>query len=218
MKTRVILWDWNGTLLDDVRYALGVRNRVFPRFGLPAIGDIETYHEQFTFPVKLYYERAGVTEENFVAIAHAWMDEYVAGVNTVPLFADAVSALDRFQQAGWMQVVLSASQEDNLRSQLAHTGILERFQAVLGLSHIYATDKTDIARAWLADNQIDPASCVMVGDTVHDAVVADSLKMDCVLIARGHMGRARLLATGHPVCMSLAEAADRVLGRRTESV
>jgi len=218
MNSLVILWDWNGTLLDDVRYALGVRNRVFPRFGLPAIEDIETYHEQFTFPVRLYYERAGVTEENFIAIAHAWMDEYVAGVNTVPLFADAVSVLDRFDRAGFRQVVLSASQEDNLRSQLANAGILERFEAVLGLSHIYATDKTDIAKAWLEDNQIDPASCVLLGDTVHDAAVADSLKMDCVLIARGHMSKARLLSTGRPVYASLSEAAELILGRRTEGI
>jgi phosphoglycolate phosphatase len=214
MDKQVVFWDWNGTLLDDAGYALGVRNRVFPRFGLPAIEDLDTYYEQFTFPVRLYYERAGVTEENFVQVAHAWMDEYLRGCHAVPLFADAISALDSFRDAGFRQVVLSASQEDNLRDQLGHAGILDRFQAALGLSHIYATDKTELARAWLREADVDSTACVLLGDTVHDAYVADSLGMDCVLIARGHMSRQRLLETGRPVCGTLTEAAKLVLGRK----
>ncbi|MBE0601719.1 MAG: HAD family hydrolase [Firmicutes bacterium] len=213
MNGKVIFWDWNGTLLDDVGYALGVRNRVFPRFGLPAIEDLRTYHEQFTFPVRLYYERAGVTEENFVQVANAWMDEYLRGCHAVPLFPDALDALDSLQAAGFAQVVLSASQEDNLRDQLQNAGILQRFEAVLGLSHIYATDKTEIARDWLTEANVEPASCVLLGDTAHDASVADSLGMGCVLIARGHMSEKRLLLTGRPVYASLTEAANHILGR-----
>lgn len=213
MKKRVILWDWNGTLLDDVQYAIGVRNAVFPRFGLPRIETVEAYHEQFTFPVRVYYERAGVTEDTFEAVANAWMDEYVAGCHAVPLFEDALYALDRFAQAGYAQVVLSASKLDTLRRQLECAGILDRFADVLGLSHIYATDKTDIAKEWLLSKGVDPKNCVLLGDTVHDASVADALGTDCVLIARGHMGRERLVRTGRPVCDTLRDALKLVLGR-----
>ncbi|MFH1880529.1 MAG: HAD hydrolase-like protein [Bacillota bacterium] len=218
MLKRVILWDWNGTLLNDVQYAIDIRNKVFPRFGLPKIQDKAAYHEQFTFPVRVYYERAGVTRENFEAVANAWMDAYVAGCHAVPLFEDAILTLNRFSLAGFAQVVLSASQEDNLRLQLAHAGILDRFYDVLGLSHIYATDKTHLAKAYLANRRIDPADCVLLGDTVHDALVAGSLKTDCILIARGHMSKKRLLETQYPVCASLSEAAELVLGRKTKHI
>jgi len=214
----LILWDWNGTLLDDVQFAIDVRNTVFPRFGLPKIESLAAYHEQFTFPVRVYYERAGVTKENFEAVANAWMDEYVARCDSVPLFADARYALGMFAENGFSQVVLSASKADTLRRQLQIAGILERFDAVLGLDHIYATDKTDLARNWLADHAVDPAACVLLGDTVHDAHVAGALGMGCVLIARGHMGKARLLETGYPVCGDLREAARRILGRNMGTV
>jgi phosphoglycolate phosphatase len=216
MCGKLVLWDWNGTLLDDVQYAVNVRNCVFPRFGLPRVEDIEAYHEQFTFPVRVYYERAGVTEQNFVTVANAWMDEYVAGCHTVALFPDALTALDQFTENGYAQVVLSASKLDTLRNQLGQAGILERFDAVLGLSHIYATDKTEIAKEYFAGNAIDPANCVMLGDTVHDALVADSLGISCALIARGHMSRKRLEQTGRPVYASLTEAVEAILGRKTE--
>ncbi len=216
MNGRVVFWDWNGTLLDDVQYAIGVRNRVFPRFGLPQIASVEAYHEQFTFPVKRYYERAGVTEEMFSAVANAWMDEYVAGCGAVPLFADALAALDAFQENGYQQVVLSASMREHLCAQLQNAGILHRFNDVLGLSHIYATDKTEIARDWLARNSCPPERCVIVGDTVHDALVAQALQTDCVLVARGHMSARQLMQTGCAVFPTLADAVQAVLGRKAE--
>jgi len=218
MNRPVILWDWNGTLLDDVQFAIQVRNAVFPRFGLPAIDTLETYHEQFTFPVSVYYERAGVTKENFEAVANAWMDAYVAGCHAVPLFADAVDALDVFAQSGFSQVVLSASKLDTLRRQLETADILDRFDDVLGLDHIYATDKTDIARDWLSRNGINSENCVLLGDTVHDALVANALQIGCVLIARGHMSRKRLTETGYPVCDDLRQATRLVIGRKTNSI
>jgi phosphoglycolate phosphatase len=218
MDRRVVLWDWNGTLLDDVQFAIDVRNRVFPRFGLPKIKDRETYYDQFTFPVKLYYQRAGVPDETFETVANAWMDEYVAGCHAVPLFGDAADALDRFAREGFTQVILSASEEETLHRQLAYAGILDRFDAVLGLSHIYATDKTRLAEDYLSGTGIDPASCVLLGDTAHDAAVAGSLGIGCVLIARGHMSERRLRETNYPVCASLTEAARLVIGRKTERV
>ena len=48
-RVRLVLWDWNGTLLDDLAYAIGVRNRTFPAFGLPRIESVAEYHRQFTF-------------------------------------------------------------------------------------------------------------------------------------------------------------------------
>ena len=210
-KPELILWDWNGTLLNDTEYAIGVRNRVFPRFGLPTVGSLAEYHEQFTFPVKLYYTRAGVTEDNFVAVAHAWMDEYVRGYQTVPLFGDAVATLYAFHTAGLRQTVLSASELDMLQKQLAFAGILNRFDEVLGLSHIYATSKEAIGLNYLRNTGVDPAACVMLGDTLHDAEVASALGCRCVLVARGHQSRQTLLTVGVPVRDSLEQAAALLL-------
>ena len=215
VRPRLILWDWNGTLLDDVNYAIGVRNRVFPHFGLPTVQSLSEYHEQFTFPVRLYYERAGVTEQNFVAVAHAWMDEYLRGCEGVPLFHDAVSSLEAFRQAGCAQAVLSASKVDTLRMQLSVAGILERFEAVLGLSHIYATSKEAVGQAFLAERSIEPGDCAMLGDTLHDAEVARALGCRCVLVARGHQSRNTLQTAGVPVCETLTDAVALLLGRKS---
>ena len=204
---RQILWDWNGTLLDDLQYGINVRNRVFPDFDLPAIDTIEEYHAQFTFPIRLYYERAGVTDEIFVPIAHAWMNEYVRGFASVPLHTDARQTLEQFAQAKLTQVVLSASKRDLLTSQIAQFDIQHYFADILGLGDIYAGSKEEIGRVYLQNCGIAPGDTLMIGDTLHDAEVAAAIGARCVLVARGHQSRQTLLTAGVPVVDTLADAA-----------
>ncbi len=207
----LLFWDWNGTLLNDRDYAIQVRNRVFPRFGLPAIDSLEAYYAQFTFPVKLYYERAGVTEENFVSVANAWMAEYVRGAEAIPLQSGACLALETMKAAGLRQVVLSASDLSILQQQLDFYHIRAYFSEVLGLNHIYATSKQAIGQAYLQTCGVPPAACVLLGDTLHDAEVAQEMGIDCILVAQGHQSAQTLLTSGMPVYPNLEEAVTAVL-------
>lgn len=214
LPVRQVLWDWNGTLLDDLAYAINVRNRVFPAFGLPPILSLEEYYRQFTFPVRLYYERAGVTDQNFDQVAHAWMDEYVRGCPQIPLHADAAAVVHSLGEAGIRQVVLSASKLDILLQQLSYYPQLEGcFQRVLGLGDIYARSKEAIGCAYLKSCGIPAGACVMLGDTLHDADVAKAMGTQCILVAKGHQNRSTLEAAGVPVCGSLTEAAAMLLGK-----
>lgn len=206
-----ILWDWNGTLLDDLQYGMNVRNRIFPAFQLPTIETIEEYHAQFTFPIRTYYERAGVTDENFVEVAHAWMNEYVRGFAAVPLHPDACETLERFAKAGLVQTVLSASKRDMLREQIAQFGIQHHFADVLGLGDIYAGSKEEIGRNYLQNCGISPDETCMIGDTLHDAEVAAAIGARCVLVSRGHQSRETLLTAGVPVMNTLKDAADWIM-------
>ena len=208
---RQVLWDWNGTLLNDVAYGISVRNRTFPAFQLPTIESIEDYHEQFTFPIRLYYERAGVTDENFVAVAHAWMDEYVRGFYSVPLHTDAQDVLERFRKAGMKQVVLSATKRDMLEEQVNQFPIRPYFDELLGLGDIYAGSKESIGKTYLQFCEIRPEETIMLGDTLHDADVAKAMGTRCILIARGHQSLKTLMTAGVPVTTSLEAAANLIL-------
>lgn len=206
-----VFWDWNGTLLNDLDHCIAVRNRVFPRYGLPCIESVRQYHDQFTFPVRLYYERAGVTEETFVEVANAWMEEYMRGCHAIPLHTGARVALEQLAGAGVKQVVLSASDQAILREQLAQYELESYFADVLGLSHIYATGKQSIGQAYLRAANLPLHQCILLGDTLHDAQTADAMGVDCLLIAQGHQSRQSLVSAGKPVVNCLAEAVNLVL-------
>ena len=208
---RQVFWDWNGTLLDDLSYAIGVRNKTFPPFGLPTIFSLEEYFDQFTFPVREYYYRAGVTPENFNQVAHAWMDEYVRGQDTIPLHGDAVDTLRRLREKGIGQVVLSASQIDILKGQLALYGLENAFDDVLGHGNIYADSKEMIGIRYMEKTGLKPEECLMIGDTLHDADVAAAMGIRCLLVSRGHQSRQTLETAGVPVLGSLKEAGDWII-------
>jgi len=208
---RQVLWDWNGTLLDDLQYAIGVRNRVFPRFGLPCVESLAQYHSEFTFPVRLYYERAGVTDEIFDDVAHAWMAEYVRGYPQVPLRGDALQTLRLLADAGVKQVMLSATRRDMLLEQMAVHPITPYFSDVLGLGDIYAVSKEEVGRNYLKTCGIPASESVMIGDTLHDAEVARAMGTACILVTGGHHDRAKLETAGVPVASSLSEAAQMAL-------
>ncbi|MGN1100061.1 MAG: HAD family hydrolase, partial [Christensenellales bacterium] len=58
MEYGFIIYDWNGTLLDDTAMCHDMLNELLDSHGLPAVS-MEKYRQIFTFPIKKYYERAG---------------------------------------------------------------------------------------------------------------------------------------------------------------
>ncbi len=57
-KVKQLIWDWNGTLLDDVRMCVNVMNVLLDKYALPEL-TCEKYKQVFDFPVKDYYANLG---------------------------------------------------------------------------------------------------------------------------------------------------------------
>ena len=204
--TDCLIWDWNGTLLDDLDFCVDALNWLLGQFGYPQRYDRAGYRAIFGFPIEDYYRRAGFdfARHPFPVLAERYMEHYIPGSMACPLAADAPAALAAARAAGCRQVVLSASPLPTLRRQVANLNAGGWFDELLGLSDIYARSKVELGRAWLARSGLDPASALLVGDTLHDAEVARELGARCVLCAAGHQPRARLEAAGLPVIDSLA--------------
>ena len=164
-----IFWDWNGTLIADVPLVVKVNNLVFAQHGYHDT-DEEEYRRVFRFPVKDYYTALGVAEEDFPMIAREWNEQYVAHFDETALAPDVPETLRRFRDAGFRQVIVSASQQAQLRAQVARFPELQgMFAEVLGLSDVYAASKVQLARDFLARDGVDPSDAVFLGDTAHDA-------------------------------------------------
>lgn len=200
-----IFWDWNGTLVDDVDTVVQINNQVFALHGY-APTTAEEYRRLFRFPVIEYYRALGVTDEDFRLIAKEWNEGFVAAFHQVPLKRDVAETVRRFQQAGFRQVIISASQQDQLRAQVKQFPELEGiFNDVLGLSDLYAVSKVQLAQDYLARTGIDPTDALFLGDTNHDAEVAAAIGCKCCLISGGHQQDAVLQAAGVPVLQRLSD-------------
>ncbi len=77
MKIKHIVWDWNGTLLNDNWLSIKAINILLLKYGLPAV-EKEKYLEFFTFPVINYYKKLGFDFEKipFNIVGTEFIDEY----------------------------------------------------------------------------------------------------------------------------------------------
>ena len=133
------------------------------------------------------------------------MAHYNAGVASCPVTAHAADTLAALARRGWQQAVLSASRRDYLIEQVSTRGLQGFFTELLGLADIYGVSKVQLGTDYLRRTGIDPAACVMIGDTDHDAEVAAAIGAVCVLYTGGHQSRARLEKASSYVIDDLAQ-------------
>lgn len=195
-----LLWDWNGTLLDDGDYGVAIINAMLRRRGMPERARAD-HARIFDFPVRVYYERLGFDfeKEPFEVLSHEFVKTYYAGVYDCPLRPGAEALLGYCRAHGFRQSVLSATHESYLTELVHRTGVRSFFEALLGIESVHAPGKTERGMRWLEESGIDPANVLLIGDTAHDAEVAEAMGIHCWLLEGGHYDAERLQATGKPV-------------------
>jgi phosphoglycolate phosphatase len=199
MKASHIIWDWNGTLLDDTQACVNSINVLLSKRGVPTI-DVPRYRDIFGFPVIDFYRRINfpLASEDWNLVAREFHDVFLADT-TFKLQSSTVETLKRIQSLDIGQSILSASEQSILDQMLAGYGIRSFFTHVCGVNNLYGDSKIAIGHQLLARVTLPKESVVIVGDTLHDVEVAHALGVSCVLIAQGHQSRIRLEQAGVPV-------------------
>jgi phosphoglycolate phosphatase len=199
-----IIWDWNGTLLNDAWLCVEVMNDMLAERELPLIS-LEIYREIFDFPVRDYYLKLGYdfTMEPFEKVGMEFMIRYNERQNECFLHDEVYKVLAEFRRQGKPQSILSAREQNELRLEAVDLGVSGFFEKVYGLDDHYAHGKTDVGIKLLADLKIPKDQVVFIGDTRHDSEVADELGIDCILIPNGHHSEQRLRNCRKPIVSSI---------------
>jgi phosphoglycolate phosphatase len=205
-NTKALIWDWNGTLLNNLEISILSMNQMLGKRNIPLL-NIEKYLSVFTFPVQDYYRKAGVDfdEHDWETVAMEFIGNYRKNVVEAGLHPDVKEILEFFRQKNIKQYILSAMQQDFLEETVIKTGIGEMFDKIVGLNNHYAATKEDVAKHLIREIGISTDEICMVGDTIHDFEVAGSVGIGCILIAHGHQSHKRLKETGTMVIRDFGE-------------
>ncbi len=201
-----IIWDWNGTLFNDVNLCVDIINGVLKRRNLPQV-TVEKYKSIFTIPVENYYSALGFdfSVEPFEKVGKEWMDEYEKRKFESALSDGALDVLNYLKNKGIKQSILSAYKQDTLDKIIDHFKIREFFEHVIGLDHIYATSKLELGLELIKSIDTPPEKTLLIGDTVHDCEVAKKIGAKSMLLASGHQSREKLSRCGVPLFNSLTD-------------
>ena len=203
MKYTHILWDYNGTILDDVDAGIASVNKLLRDRKLKTLDSVDEYHAVFTFPVINYYKKLGFDfeRESFDIIAELWIAEYSEQLKKCTLRDGVREMLSELSQKGLRQSVISAADDSMLKAQLSSYGITHFFDEICGIEGIKAESKLHIARSWREKHP--DAAALFIGDTLHDLDTARAASADCVLVCGGHQSEADLMSAGVPVVKTI---------------
>lgn len=203
---KVIIWDFNGTLIDDVNAALNSVNDMLKRRNLPLI-NMAQYASYVDTPIIKFYEHIfdDLYSMDFSLIAAEFNEGYEKHLPPKAIMADAEEILEYFYSKGKLQTVISATHIDKVTKRLNEFGLSKYFDKILAHNNLIAEDKTHLAVKYFAEKGIAPEKAVVIGDCVADFKMAQALGCDCVLTTQGHQSRAEFYKTTAIVIDSLTE-------------
>ena len=203
---KTIIWDWNGTLLNDLELSLSSVNILLEERNLPRLS-IERYKDIFGFPIIDYYVKAGFDfeKEPFEIPAKQYVKLYASGASELKLFPDVVETLSYLKENNYQLIVLSAMKDDNLKLMINNLNITHFFDGIFGIMDNYAREKVTIGKQVIEKLNLNLEECVMIGDSLHDAEVAEQCGFDCILYSGGHVSRQRLETKGRRIIERLSD-------------
>jgi phosphoglycolate phosphatase-like HAD superfamily hydrolase len=188
-STSHVIWDWNGTLLDDVGAVVEATTVAFRQAGIRVEVTGDVYRRSFTRPIRLFYERLlgrPIGHDEWVRLDHAFHLEYARLGDRCTLAAGAREVLHEIRELGWTQSVCSMLPEEYLLPAVERQGIAGHFVRIDGLRGAERGGaKLENLIAHLGHLGVAPSGTVMVGDTVDDAVAARGAGIACILLDGG---------------------------------
>ena len=211
-STSHVIWDWNGTLLDDVGAVVEATTVAFRQAGIRVEVTGESYRRSFTRPIRHFYERLlgrPIGPDEWARLDHAFHLEYARLEDRCALAAGAREVLDEIRELGWTQSVCSMLPEEYLLPAVERQGIAGHFVRIDGLRGAERGGaKLANLVAHLGHLGVEPSGTVMVGDTVDDAVAARGAGIACILLdsGAGLHDSETIRGAGVPVAAGVPEA------------
>lgn len=202
-----IVWDWNGTLLNDAWLCIEVLNGILQKRGRAHISE-EIYRQNFGFPVIRFYEFLGFdfAADSFERVSREFIDSYESRwLGECVLHNATNETLQQLSRSGLTHSVLSAAEQQALETGISHYGLSHHFVRLIGADNIYANGKIERGQQWIQELNTPKEQVVLIGDTLHDHEVAQAMGIDCILLAHGHHSAERLSQTGAPIARNHRE-------------
>lgn len=211
MKYEHIIWDWNGTLIDDTWTFHKALCQLCQENNVKS-PEYEEFRDSFFFPVYDYYLQIGfkISQQDFIKLTNRYNQVYNAISHEAELHNGVVDLLEHTLQKNKEQSILSASRQDFLNSIIEDRGLKKYFKNIVGLQTTKADSKISNGIQLVKDLDIDPKKIILIGDTDHDAEVAAETGISCILVSHGNLTRRRLEVTGYPIVDDLPSVLELI--------
>ena len=209
MKIKEIVWDWNGTLINDTSLCVDILNKILFLHDQPSIS-IEYYRNNFSFPVSAFYKIISLPSsgKKFDDVSLSFISEYRLKWKECNLQPGVLQILKLIKQLGLRQSILSAGNQSDVEVFLDHFKLESFFNQVFGTDNIKAEGKIELGKKFITDSNLRPDEILLVGDTIHDLQVANEIGCSVLFFSQGHNSNNQLFGYSVPIINDLMEVAQ----------
>ena len=199
-----IIFDWNGTLINDADVFVDVLNALLDKRKMDRI-NLNTYRDLFCFPIVDFYKKIGldVSGDAFTQLKKEFVCEYDKRKYVAALFPESISVLEKLKKNNLILSILSASNQNTLDDLVEYYSIDGFFENVVGVDNYIAEGKIQRGIKLLNTIEANRSDILLVGDTNLDYSVSQELGVGCVLVSHGHQSIHQLESCDAKIIQSL---------------
>lgn len=184
-----VIWDMNGTLIDDVETAVLAVNDGFAKVGVPAT-DVSEYRRNMDMPIYKYYEKhADLTKIPMSFFSKEYLEGYERYKHKIKPSEHALYTVRRLHRLGCAQCVISSFEQGRLLRLAQDFGFAPFMEGILGADDEHCLSKIERGKAWIREKGADPEKVLVIGDMTHDYDMAKAMGVHCVLYEKGHQAK-----------------------------
>ena len=204
---RNIIFDWSGTLVDDLPPVLDATNHVLGIYGKEPL-DRESFRLNFRLPYREFYEEVlpGIPLEELEV---HFRKAFSTSQSPVTILPHAREKLEWCREHGIRAFVLTSMDSDAFHLQLKDFGLTDFFEA----TYSGVLDKRERILEILDAHKLDPEESAFIGDMTHDIDTARHGKMTSIAVLTGYTHAGALALSKPDLTVPDLDVLRRLMGR-----
>jgi len=197
---KVIIFDWDGTLMASDKRIVACLKEAALRADLPLLTDAEYRHIiGLSLPVALstLYPLATEWQHKVLDAVYRWQFMEANQTEMLP-YVGLMALLDALKEQGYLLAVATGKSRPGLNAVLSETGVKDYFVVTKSGEETACKPDPLMLQQIIDELGVSVSDALMVGDSVYDLEMAQRIGMDAVAMTHG-VHDAPQLAVFNPV-------------------
>jgi len=212
MKYELVVFDWDGTLLDSAGAIVQAIQSSCRDLDLPIPDEARARHViGLGLGDALRHAVPELPPERYQEMVDRYRYHYLSGDHQLMLFNGVREMLIRLQSAGHILTVATGKSRIGLERAFDHSGLRQYFQASRCADECHSKPNPQMLEELMAEFGVSTGATVMIGDTSHDLLMASNAGVDSLAVTYGAHPPEHLQEHGPLACLHNVRELDRWL-------
>jgi phosphoglycolate phosphatase len=206
MRYELLVFDWDGTLIDSAGAIVWCIQSACRDLGLPVPDAARASHViGLGLQDALAYAVPGLARADYGKMVERYRMHFLSRDAEIPLFRGAAELLSGLREGGHTLAIATGKSRAGLARALDNTGLRPLFSSSRCADQCAPKPAPDMLFELMDELGTATANTLMVGDTVHDLQMAAAAGVPAVAVSYGAHPKADLVALGPAACVDSVE-------------